>query len=196
MPEGGLEKRVGAHVMQLGEDVLVAVSGGERLQVIQRRSLLIRGAAVAPFAPVAGHVAGLREHVAHGEVGGANGFLGVVGIVAIGESVALVKAGLLGGAGGRTDGAAVGAVEVKALGREAIERRRVEGGEALGAARGLSVGANGAPAHVVHIEVENIGSEGGCGFRADEGGGEKRADEGIEERFQKKQGSEDLEREG
>ncbi len=156
--KGRLEERVCANVVKFGEHVLVAVRSGQRLDVFDDGIDLVLGTAVSPFAPVTRDVSGGRERVAHQDIIGTHRLLGVIGIVAIGEGMSLVKAGLLGGAGGRTDVAAVAASEVDALRGELIEVGRADVRLVVGFALGLTVGANRAPAHVVDVEVEDVGT--------------------------------------
>ena len=82
------------------------------LEVVNRGILLVFGTAIAPFTPVTGRVTGLCQDVPHGQVFGTYGFLRVVRIVAIRKGVALMKTGLLGRAGGRTDRATVSPTKI------------------------------------------------------------------------------------
>ncbi len=154
-----------ADVVEFGEHVLVAVRGGKGLDVFDDGIDPVLGTAVSPFAPVTRDVSGGGERVAHEDVVGTHRFLGVIGVVAIGERMSLVEAGLLGGAGGRADVAAVAAGEVDALRGELIEVGRADVGLVVGLALGLAIGADRAPAHVVDVEVEDIGT---VGFRGGE----------------------------
>ena len=79
----------------------------------------------------------------------------------------LMKAGLLGRASGRTNGATVGAGEIYALISESIEIWGFYVRKPLGLPFGLTVRPDGAPTHVIYIEIENIGSRGVVCFSAD-----------------------------
>ncbi len=144
-------------MVEFGQHVLVTVRRGKGLHVIDDRIVPVGRASISPFAPVTRHVSGGRERVADQNIVGAHGLFGVIAIIAICESVALVESGLLRRPGGRTDVASVAASEVDALTGESIEVGRADVGFVVGFALSLRVRADGAPAHVVDIEVEDVG---------------------------------------
>ena len=82
-------------VVEFGEDVLVAVRGRQGLQVQDLRGVLRVTGAVAPLAPVARDITRGFQRIAHRKIIGAHRLLGIVGIIAIGKRVPLVKSRLL-----------------------------------------------------------------------------------------------------
>ena len=157
VPEGRLKEGMGPHVMQFGHHELITVRSRQSLDIVERRALPGRGTTVAPFAPVTCRVSGLCQNVSHRQVLCPDRLLRIVRVVAVGKGVALVKAGLLGGAGRRADRATITPAEIHSRGRQAVKVRSQHVGLALGLSISLAVWTNRPPPHIVDIEVEDIG---------------------------------------
>jgi hypothetical protein len=161
-PEGRLEECMGADVVQLREHVLVAVRRWQRLHVFNDRVGQRLRASEPPLSPIASDIARGRKCVAHRDVVSAHCFLGVIGIVAVGERVPLMKPRLLGSSRRRANRASVSSAEVDSCRGQPIQIGCSNIGQPLCFAFGLAVGADRSPAHVVDEEVQNVRPLGFC----------------------------------
>ena len=82
-------------MVQLSHYELITMASREGLDIVQGRVLHVLGPTVPPFAPVTGGVSRHGQNVSHGQVLCPDCLLGVVGVVAIGKGIALVKTSLL-----------------------------------------------------------------------------------------------------
>ena len=157
VPEGRLKEGMGPHVMQFGHHELVTVRSRQSLDIVQGGLLHVLGSSISPLAPVTCRVTGLCQNVSHRQVLCPDRLLRIVRVVAVGKGVALVKAGLLGGAGRRADSATITPAEIHSRGRQAVKVRSQHVGLALGLAISLTVWTNGSPTHVIDVKVKDIG---------------------------------------
>lgn len=76
----------------------------------------------------------------------------------IGVGMSLMKPGLLGGPGRRTNGTTIGSAEIYTFASEAIERWSYQVRFPLGLSFELGVWTNRSPPHIVDINVEYVGA--------------------------------------
>jgi len=174
---------VSANVVEFSQHVLVAMRRGQGLDVIDNRIDSVLGTSVSPFPPVTGDETGSGERVADENIVGSHRFLGVIRIVAVSKRVSLMEAGLLGRARRGADVASIAASEVDAFSGELIESRRADIRLVIGFTLGLPIRADRAPAHVVDVEIENVGALGFGGCKLGDRRGGKDQSERDERRF-------------